>query len=408
MNIILYAVPIFFLLIAIELLLDKIRGTRFYRVNDAITSLSAGVLSRMIGLVKNLIPFTLYIIVYENLAIFTLPNVAWVWIAAFVAYDLCYYWNHRFGHEVSIFWASHVVHHSSEDYNLSTALRQSSSGFLSFIFYFPLAIVGVSPTMLISIAALNLVYQFWVHTQHVPKLGVIEWVFVTPSNHRVHHAQNSLYLDRNYGGVFILWDRLFGSFQQELDEQPPIYGVRKALKSWNPLWANFQVYTQLAKDSYRTARWQDKMRVWFGRTGWRPQDVSEKYPLQRVDLNNFARYDTQLGGLTKLYCILQYTLTALLGVSLMIYASKMSTINQIIIAVSVVYSCVSVGLLMENRQLAVISEWCKNLIFITVIYFAELTHPIAYLLFAGAIISMVILSKIRVDHSHLLVESVDT
>jgi len=408
MNIILYAVPIFFLLIAIELLLDKIRGTRFYRVNDAITSLSAGVLSRMIGLVKNLIPFTLYIIVYENLAIFTLPNVAWVWIAAFVAYDLCYYWNHRFGHEVSIFWASHVVHHSSEDYNLSTALRQSSSGFLSFIFYFPLAIVGVSPTMLISIAALNLVYQFWVHTQHVPKLGVIEWVFVTPSNHRVHHAQNSLYLDRNYGGVFILWDRLFGSFQQELDEQPPIYGVRKALKSWNPLWANFQVYTQLAKDSYRTARWQDKMRVWFGRTGWRPQDVSEKYPLQRVDLNNFARYDTQLGGLTKLYCILQYTLTALLGVSLMIYASKMSTVNQIIIAVSVVYSCVSVGLLMENRQLAVISEWCKNLIFITVIYFAELTHPIAYLLFAGAIISMVILSKIRVDHSHLLVESVDT
>lgn len=408
MNIILYAIPVFFLLIAIELLLEKVRNTRFYRVNDAITSLSTGVLSRMIGLVKSLVPFTIYILIYENLAIFTLPNLAWVWIMAFIAYDLCYYWNHRFGHEVSVFWASHVVHHSSEDYNLSTALRQSSGGFLSFIFYFPLAIIGVSPAMLISIAALNLIYQFWVHTQHVPKLGVIEWLFVTPSNHRVHHAQNSIYLDRNYGGVFIIWDRIFGSFQQELDDQPPVYGVRKALKSWNPLWANFHVYTQLAKDSYRSARWQDKVKVWFGRTGWRPQDVTDRYPLERVDLSTFARYDTQLSGLTKLYCILQYTLTAALGVSLMIYATSMSTISQIAIAVGVVYSCVSLGILMENRRLAIFSEWCKHLLFVAVVYFAGVTHVLAYLLLVGAILSMVLLSRVRVDDALQLVEPADT
>lgn len=408
MNIILYAIPVFFLLIAIELLMEKISGSKFYRVNDAITSLSAGVLSRMIGLVKNLVPFTLYILIYENLAMATLPNLAWVWIFAFVAYDFCYYWNHRFGHEVSFFWASHVVHHSSEDYNLTTALRQSSSSLLSFIFYIPLAIIGVSPAMLLSVAALNLVYQFWVHTQHIRKLGMIEWLFVTPSNHRVHHAQNSIYLDRNYGGVFIIWDRLFGSFQEELEDQPPIYGVRKALKSWNPLWANFQVYTQLTKDSYRTAQWQDKIKVWFGRTGWRPQDVSEKYPLERVDLSSFMRFDTNLSDLTKLYCILQYALSAVVGVSLMIYAASMSSISQVLVAVGVVYSCVSIGWLMENRLFAVFSEWSKNLLFVVAMYYFDMSHVLAYFLLAGGILSMMLLSRVRVGPASQLVESADT
>ncbi len=157
---------------------------------------------------------------------------------AFVVYDFCYYWLHRLGHERNILWAAHSVHHQSEEYNLSTALRQTSTGFLlSWIFYLPLAVLGVPLAVFITVAALNLLYQFWVHTRHIPKLGWYEGFFVTPSNHRAHHAQNPLYMDRNYGGVFILWDRLFGTFQQEDDAEPPVFGVTRPLASWNPLWA---------------------------------------------------------------------------------------------------------------------------------------------------------------------------
>jgi sterol desaturase/sphingolipid hydroxylase (fatty acid hydroxylase superfamily) len=190
MSIILYAVPLFFLLIFIEILLEKSKGTNYYRTNDSINSLTAGVLSRMTGVVKQLFPLTVYVVVFEQLALFQITSSGWMWVAAFVLYDFCYYWKHRFGHEMNILWAAHVVHHSSEEYNLTTALRQFSSSFFSWIFYLPMAVLGFDPITLITVGSLNLIYQFWVHTQHIPKLGWYEWVFVTPSNHRVHHAQN--------------------------------------------------------------------------------------------------------------------------------------------------------------------------------------------------------------------------
>ena len=237
MNYVLYAIPFFFLLIALELGADYWRGVRTYRLADAINSLSAGVLSQALGLLTKALGILVYAVAFEQLALFQLDaNALWVWLLAFVFYDFCYYWNHRIGHERNVFWASHVVHHQSEEYNLSTALRQTSTGFLlSWIFYLPLAIAGVPPLVFLTVAALNLLYQFWVHTRHIPKLGWFEWIFVSPSNHRVHHAQNPVYMDRNYGGVFIVWDRLFGTFQEELDEEPVIFGVTTPLASWNPL-----------------------------------------------------------------------------------------------------------------------------------------------------------------------------
>ena len=200
MDIILYAVPFFLLLIGVELIAEKAKGTDYYRVNDALTSLSAGILSQLMKLLHLLIPFTIYLFVYQNFALFSLQETAYVWLIAFVLYDFCYYWNHRVGHEVNLFWAAHVVHHSSEDYNLSTALRQTSGSFLSFLFYIPMALLGFDPKMVVTVGALNLIYQYWVHTRHIGKLGWFENWFITPSNHRVHHAQNEVYIDRNYGG----------------------------------------------------------------------------------------------------------------------------------------------------------------------------------------------------------------
>lgn len=391
MNIILYAIPFFFLLIAIELVLEKTRKTDFYRVNDAINSLSAGVLSRMSGIMKQLVPLTMYVFAYQHVALFNLGDSWLVWVAAFVLYDFCYYWNHRLGHEVSVLWAAHVVHHSSEEYNLTTALRQTSGSVVSWIFYLPMAVLGFDPLMVISVGALNLVYQFWVHTRHIPKLGWYEWIFVTPSNHRVHHAQNQIYLDRNYGGVFILWDRMFGSFQEELDDQQPIYGVRKALHSWNPVWANVQVYNQLCKDSWRTAKWKDKFKVWFGRTGWRPEDVEQQFPLPRVDLSKFEKYDVPLSLTTKVYCVLQHALTVLIGVMFMMNAASLPTSEQLLVAGFVIFSSFSVGILMERRVLALWLEAIKNVAICIAMLTLALPQWLAMTLLIGSAISLAIL-----------------
>ncbi|MFT6777289.1 MAG: alkylglycerol monooxygenase [Paraglaciecola sp.] len=370
MNIIIYAVPFFFLLIFIELFLERSKGTNYYRVNDSINSLTAGVLSRMIGIVKQLFPLTIYVVAYEQLALFQIVPSWWMWLVAFVFYDFCYYWNHRFGHEMNILWAAHVVHHSSEEYNLTTALRQSSSSFFSWIFYLPMAILGFDPIVLITVGSLNLIYQFWVHTQHIPKLGWYEWVFVTPSNHRVHHAQNQIYIDRNYGGVFIIWDRIFSSYQEELDSEKPIYGIRKALKSWDPLWANVHVYSQLFKDCWHAKRWQDKLLIWFKRTGWRPTDVEKNYPLGRVDLTKFKKFDIPLSLTNKWYSLLQYSLVAFVGLLLMMNVAAFTLAEQFLVVLFVIYGSVSVGLVLENNPLAIYLEWLKySLIILTLMIY---------------------------------------
>jgi sterol desaturase/sphingolipid hydroxylase (fatty acid hydroxylase superfamily) len=371
MSIILYAIPGFFLLIAIELIAEKLRKTNYYRINDAITSLSIGVLSRVIGVLKALIPLTIYAVLHEHFNLVTLETNVWTWLAIFIAYDFFYYWNHRFGHEISLFWAAHVVHHSSEDYNLTTALRQTSGSFFNFIFFVPLAFLGVDPLTLVSVASVNLVYQFWVHTQHIPKLGWLEWVFITPSNHRVHHAQNQIYLDKNYGGVFIIWDRIFGTFQEELADEKPIYGVRKALKSWNPLYANIQVYKQLIKDSFYASSWIDKLRVWFGKTGWRPDDVSQRFPMERVDLSKFEAYDTKLSPLQKCYAIIQYAFNAGLALYLLLNLSQLSIGTQVTLAALIIFSSVSLSLYMENQKFA---HWLEGFkIFASLLFIAAVS-----------------------------------
>jgi sterol desaturase/sphingolipid hydroxylase (fatty acid hydroxylase superfamily) len=249
MDLIALAIPFFLTALVVELAVDRVRGTGHYRTNDAINSLSAGTLSTTLGYFTRLMPAAIWAFVLQNFALVEV-DLAWfdlsprgiaLWIVAILAFDSCYYWSHRFGHEISILWAAHAVHHQSEDYNLSTALRQTSTGFLfTWIFYLPLFLLGMPFEVFLTANAIDLIYQF----------GWLDRVFVTPSNHRVHHAQNQVYIDRNYGGILILWDRLFGTFQEELDDEPVVFGVRKPLASWNPFWANIQVYDYLWFDAY--------------------------------------------------------------------------------------------------------------------------------------------------------------
>ncbi|MGC8099491.1 sterol desaturase family protein [Metapseudomonas otitidis] len=354
MNYVLYAVPVFFLLIGLELLADRWRGVRTYRTADAINSLSAGVLSTTCGLLTKTVGVLTYTLAWQHLGLLALdPASPWTWVAAFVFYDFCYYWNHRLGHERNVLWAAHSVHHQSEEYNLSTALRQTSTGFIfGWIFYLPMALAGIPPLVFLTVAAMNLLYQFWVHTRHVPKLGPLEWVFITPSNHRVHHAQNPVYMDRNYGGVFILWDRLFGTFQEELDEEPVVFGVTTPLASWNPLWANLQFYAQLWQDAVRARSWWDRLRIWFMRTGWRPADVAERYPLAKPDLARFRKYEVPLSPARTAYAALQFTLYLLGGSYLLAKGDGMGLPALLLGGGWLAFGLFAIGAWLENRPWA--------------------------------------------------------
>jgi alkylglycerol monooxygenase len=276
-KVIVLATPVFFLLIAIEFAWGWAKGRNTYQLSDAINSISLGMMSQFTAVFTRLLRVGIYTAVYASLSLVPLDAAkefwtTWYgWLLALLFYDLCYYWLHRLGHESAILWAAHVVHHQSQSYNLSTALRQTSSGaLLGWIFYVPMALAGVPPEVFGVVALIDLLYQFWVHTEHVPKLGWFDRWFCSPSNHRVHHAVNDLYVDRNYGGVLVVWDRIFGSFQEEDDKEKCVYGTRSPLNSWDPLWANAEVYAALFKDAWHARNWLDKLRVFLKPPDWRP------------------------------------------------------------------------------------------------------------------------------------------
>lgn len=406
MTIILIAIPFFFLLIAIELIAEWYRKTDYYRVNDSITSLALGVVSRATYMAKKLIPFTIYLVLVEHIAIVNLPNELWVWVLAFVLYDFCYYWLHRFSHEINLLWAAHVVHHSSEEYNLTTALRQTSGGIIGWMFYLPMALLGIPAEIYISVGAMSLVYQFWVHTRHVPKLGWFEEFFVSPSNHRVHHAQNQVYIDRNYGGVFILWDRWFGTFQEELDDEPCIFGIRKPLKSWNPIWANLHVYWQLGKDAWNTKSWKDKVAIWFKPTGWRPDDVQISDPLPPADLSKFKKWDISISFWQKGYSLLQHALIVGATLVVMLNISNYNDLQAIAGVTYIIFACVSLGMLMSNNKWSYLTEMVKHGALIGLMGFLaapQLTLHVAIVVAVVSILMLVVLFK-QNKAGHLVTE----
>ena len=310
MNNVNYAIPFFLLFIVVEVIWGWLRGNNTYRVNDSINSVSLGLLSTASKLIFLNIGLLVFSRVEQNfsLAVLNIGSTAH-WVMGLLLYDFLYYWFHRISHERQLFWGSHVVHHQSEDYNLGTALRQTSTSFLTtWVFFVPCFILGMPIYMFVSIASAHLVYQFWVHTQHISKLGPLEWILITPSNHRVHHAQNADYIDKNYGGLLIVWDRIFGTFQEEDLQQAPIYGIRTPLKSWNPLWANVHIFASMATDAWRTNSWANRLKILTARTGWRPDDVAKQYPQIKHDPKTAKKYDPQLSLACNLSILLQFGL----------------------------------------------------------------------------------------------------
>jgi sterol desaturase/sphingolipid hydroxylase (fatty acid hydroxylase superfamily) len=350
-QIIVLATPVFLLLIALEYLVGLKRGRDTYRVSDALSSIGLGIMSQLTGVFTKLMTLGIYSAVFAHVSLWQLPtNVWWVWLGGLALYDLCYYWQHRLGHTMALFWASHVVHHQSEDYNLSTALRQTSGGWVgNWIFYLPMAVLGFPPLVFAVVALIDLLYQYWVHTQQIGKLGWFDRWFCAPSNHRVHHAVNDKYLDKNYGGILIVWDRLFGSFIEEDDHEPCIYGTRAPLRSWNPVWANLQIYWELVKDSWRARSWADKLRVWFKPPGWRPADVAARWPKPPFDIARVQRYDPPMSRAAVRLAALLFAL--LLGATALFLwsAHTLAAVQQLATAVAIVAGLWVVGTICTPR-----------------------------------------------------------
>lgn len=347
------AVPVFLSLIALELLVDRIRGTRYYHLADALNSLSCGVISTGMRVFFGFLGLFAYEWVLAHAAIVHLPAGHWMtWVFAFVLYDFCYYWQHRFGHTVGLFWASHVVHHQSEEFNLTTALRQPGTGaFTNWVFYVPMALAGVPLTVFLLVGVAQLFYQFWPHTRLIGRLGILDRWIQTPSNHRVHHAQNDRYLDKNYVGVFAVWDRWFGSFQEELDEDPPIYGIRGQLRSWNPVWANLHYYWAMAQDCWHAERWRDKLYVWIAPPGWRPAGVAARFPKPPYDpVRDFHRYDPPRSLALSLYALVQLAVLIAANSHFLAVLPKQAVGLNILYFVFILDGLATLGGVLENRR----------------------------------------------------------
>lgn len=294
-KILLIAMPIFLLLVLFEKWYGWRKGQDTVRNLDMISSLSSGVTN----VTKDVLGLSIALISYEWLVSrVALTHIETTWLTyliVFIVLDFAGYVVHALDHRLNFFWNSHIIHHSSEEFNLACALRQSVSVIvrLFVILLLPAALLGIDPKVIAVVAPLHLFAQFWYHTQHINKMGFLEKIIVTPSHHRVHHALNKEYIDKNYGQIFIFWDKIFGTFQEELQSVKPVYGITRPVRTWNPIKINFQHMGLLMKDAWRAKNWKDKFRIWFMPTGWRPADVEQKYPVYKIeDAYNFEKYDT--------------------------------------------------------------------------------------------------------------------
>ncbi|MBX9732497.1 MAG: sterol desaturase family protein, partial [Chitinophagaceae bacterium] len=288
--------PVFLLLVLFEKWWGWRKGHDTVRTMDMISSLSSGVTN----VTKDVLGLSIAVLSYDwmvnHWAIYTIQSSIAVYIIAFFALDLTGYLVHRIDHEINFFWNSHIIHHSSEDFNLACALRQSISSIVKIftIFLLPAALLGVPTQVIAIVAPLHLFAQFWYHTQHIDKMGWLEKIIVTPSHHRVHHALNPEYLDKNYGQIFIFWDKWFGTYQEELPTVKPVYGITRPVQTWNPIKINFMHMGLMIRDAWHTKNISDKFRIWFMPTGWRPADVAEQYPVYKInDPYSYQKFDTK-------------------------------------------------------------------------------------------------------------------
>jgi len=310
--ILMYIIPVFLLFVFLEKTYAWYFKKEPFKQMDLISSLSAG----FSNAVKDALGIVFVIVSYgfmvSKLAVFEIKSTPLLYITGFIILDFYGYCTHRLAHSINFFWNKHAIHHSSEEFNLACALRQPVAQFVNLFTFIllPAAILGIPGQVIAVITPVHFFLQFWYHTVHIGKLGFLENIIVTPSHHRVHHAINPIYLDKNHSQIFIIWDKLFGTFQEELDEVPPVYGITRPMKTWNPIKINFKHLTLLIQDAIHTNSWKNKLLIWFKPTGWRPADVIEKYPVEKIENPyQYIKYQTSSSPVLMFWLWLQLTVT---------------------------------------------------------------------------------------------------
>lgn len=373
-KILLIAMPAFLFLVLFEKWYGWYTGKDTVRNMDMISSLTSGVTN----VTKDVLGLSIAIIAYSwlvsHVALYHIKTTWLTYVIAFLVIDFSGYWIHRWSHKINLFWNLHIIHHSSEEFNLACALRQSITLFINpFTFLLlPAALVGVPNEVIAVVGPLQLFAQFWYHTQHINKMGFLEKIIVTPAHHRVHHAINKEYIDKNLSQIFILWDKLFGTFQEELEDTPPVYGVTRPVSTWNPIKINFSHLWLMLKDFWRTNSWKDRFRIWFMPTGWRPADVIEKYPVNKIDdVYHFAKYDPKSSTALNIWTWAQLTMI-LLFISYLF--GNIASINRLDSSYIYIYgafiflSVYALTELMDRSPYAIIWEAIKNIFGIAIIY----------------------------------------
>ncbi len=357
-----YAIPGFVVLILLEYLASKWMKKDVANSMDTISSLSSG----MTNTLKDIIGIAIVIVSYgwmtEHFALFAIQSNLWLYFLCFILVDFASYWSHRFNHEINLMWNRHIIHHSSEEFNLSCALRQSISGIVGvyFFLYIPMAIVGIPAKVVAIVAPLHLFAQFWYHTRLIGRMGFLEQILVTPSHHRVHHAINEEYIDKNFAAILIIWDKLFGTFKEEDPDIEPVYGVKKPVRTWNPFLINYQHMVRLIKDAWRTKKWSDKLKIWIMPTGWRPKDVSDKYPISVIDdVYAYRKYQPQTPSGLKMWSWCQLLIHNGLMYLMLINIDNMNPYSLGLYAFFLAVSIFAYTSLMDTHKLAIPSEIAK-------------------------------------------------
>ncbi len=366
-----FAIPFFLILIIIEEFAARKMKQRINYGMDTIASLSSG----MTNTLKNLMGLSIAIISYgwlvDKVAIFHIESTWLVYVVAFIGIDFVGYWSHRFDHKINAFWNRHIVHHSSEEFNLSCALRQSISAIFGiyFFLYIPMAFLGVPQQVVALIAPIHLFAQFWYHTRLINRMGFLEYILVTPSHHRVHHAINDIYLDKNLSQIFIFWDKMFGTFQEELASEPPVYGVKKPVNTWNPLIINYSHLWSLIQDAWRTKSWWNKIRIWFMPTGWRPDDVAEKYPWNYwKNAHDQIKYDSKPSNALFTWSWVQLVVNFAMVFHVLVAFINFQYLEVLLYAVFMMLSIFAYTSLMDKSKLAIPAELTRFVMGIGLIY----------------------------------------
>ena len=402
MDLVQAAIPLFFALIGLELLVARVRRRAVYGLSDSISDLSCGILSQFAGIFIVLLTIAAFGWVSAHARVqLWLPVPEWpmrnpfaggldglaltAWVVVFLLDDLAYYWMHRLSHVVNLLWAGHVVHHSSEEFNLTVALRQSSlHGLMSWVFYMPLALLGVPVTMWLICHGVNLVYQFWVHTREVNRLGPFEWVLNTPSHHRVHHGVNPEYQDKNFAGMLIIWDRLFGTFEPEV--APPVYGLTKPLVSWSPIWANLHVFGEIGAKLRAASGWREWWLALFGHPGWRPARLGPRIVPGPVSPDSFRKYEPPVPGSLRAYALIQFLVVLVAAVALLDAAGSMTGAAILAGSFHVLLSLGNIGGVLESRRWTALTEPARLLALAVAAALLGLTGTLALPLAALALL----------------------